>query len=61
MEEKDEDILKVPDKKTIPCLNCKKGKFNYLAMYCLAYDKKPDEIYFDNVECPNREPIIKEV
>lgn len=59
MDENEKMILDVPDRKTIPCLKCKKGRFNYLAEYCQAYDKKPREVYYQSKDCPNFEPIIK--
>ena len=59
MDEREEVILNIPDAKKIPCLMCKKGMHNFLAMYCLAYDVKPSAVYYDNAECPNFEPIEK--
>lgn len=53
----EEIILNIPDKKKMPCLSCRKGLHNFLAMYCLAYDIKPSDVYYENAECPNYEPI----
>ena len=60
IDEANEELqLKLVDPSKIPCLMCKKGMHNFLAMYCLAYDIKPSEVYYDNAECPNFEPIEK--
>lgn len=56
---KEEIIFKIPDKNNIPCLTCKKGMHNFLAMYCVAYKTKPSDVYYENAKCPNYEPIKK--
>ena len=50
--EQEQLILEIPDANSIPCLFCKWGKHNYLAMYCLKYNKKPSNIGEDyNCRC----------
>lgn len=56
-EKEEELLLNIPDAKSIPCLTCKKGMHNFLAMYCLAYKVKPSKVYYENVECEHYEPI----
>lgn len=55
--EKDELILETVDANTVPCLHCKWGFHNFLAMYCVKYNKKPDDVYYHNAECPNFEKL----
>ena len=55
--EQEQLILEIPDANSIPCLFCKWGKHNYLAMYCLKYNKKPDDVYYKNAKCPNFEKL----
>lgn len=59
MEEKEELSFQLPNRKTIPCLHCKWGAMNSLASYCVKYDLKPSEVYYESKECPNFEPIKK--
>lgn len=58
--EKEEIVLNIPDRKTVPCLTCRKGMHNFLAYYCLAYNLKPKEVLYENQQCPNYEPIEEE-
>lgn len=58
-EEQEQLILETPDANSIPCLRCKWGQHNYLAMYCLKYSKKPDDVYYENAKCPHFEEIKK--
>ena len=58
MEEKDL-TFNIPDKKTIPCLTCKHGMINFLAMYCAKYKVKPNNVYYNSEPCENYEPIDK--
>ena len=53
-------ILRIPDKKTIPCLTCKHGAVNFLAVYCTKYKLKPNSVYYESKECENYEPIESE-
>lgn len=52
-------ILNAPNKRSIRCINCKKGRFDYMAKHCQAFDSKPNEVYFGDGECPFFEPIVK--
>ena len=57
--EDDGMVLNAPDRKNVKCINCRKGRFNYMAKYCLAFDEKPGDVYYGDGECPSFEPIIK--
>ena len=57
-EEKDELVLNIPDKNSIPCLTCKWGMHNFLATYCVQYNIKPKAVYYENKECPKYEKIV---
>ncbi|MCR4661698.1 MAG: hypothetical protein K5765_06865 [Clostridia bacterium] len=58
--EEEKVVLNIANKKTIRCLRCKKGMHNFLALYCLAYDKKPDDVYYESADCSEFEPINDE-
>lgn len=55
----EELVLDLPNRETIPCLTCKHGMHNFLALYCLKYDLKPKNVYYNSEECENYEPIIE--
>lgn len=59
--EQEEIVLNIPDPKTIPCLTCKWGMHNFLANYCVKYNLKSKDVYYENAECPKYEKIENNV
>ena len=55
----DELVLNIPNKSTIPCLTCKWGMHSFLAGYCLKYDLKPKEVYYESQPCEKYEKMDK--
>ena len=55
----DDLILNIPNRKTIKCLTCKWGLHNFLAEYCVKYELKPRDVYFESADCEKYEPIIE--
>lgn len=54
----DEDLtLELPNKETIPCLTCKWGLHNFIALYCVKYELKPKNVYYKSEKCDKYEPI----
>ena len=49
--------LELPDKESIPCLTCKWGLHNFIALYCIKYDLKPKDVYYKSGKCEKYEPI----
>jgi hypothetical protein len=42
---------------TIPCLTCNWGLHNFIADYCLKYDLKPSDVYYESKLCNCYDPI----
>ena len=57
MEDKDELLFRAPDPKTIPCLKCKWGRLDYMAIHCMKYSLKPKDVYYENADCDNFEKL----
>lgn len=58
VKETDEVLFRLPDPNTIPCLNCKWGCIDYLAIRCVKYpDCKPYSVYYDSEPCEKFEEL----
>ena len=55
VEDNDELIINLPNTDTIPCLTCKWGRHDYLAMYCVKYHLKPKNVYYESEKCEKYE------
>ena len=57
--EDDVPVFQLPNLETIPCLTCKWGLHNFKAYYCVKYNQKPHDVYFESKPCKLYEPINK--
>ena len=57
--EDDAPVFQLPNMETIPCLTCKWGLHNFIADYCLKYDLKPSDVYYESKPCDCYEPRDK--
>lgn len=53
----DKEGIVMPDKETLPCKDCKWGKWlvKYWEISCAKYKQKPYDVYYDSQPCPKYE------